>query len=53
MPWPTVEAVAVVIARAAGEALAGIPRAVGSHVSQVLVAETRVNSASWHAVSAQ
>ncbi len=44
MPWPTVEAVAVVIARAAGEALAGIPRAEGSRISQVLVAETRVNS---------
>ena len=53
MPWPTVEAVAVVIARAAEEALAGIPCAEGSRISQVLVAETRVNSASWHAGSAQ
>lgn len=52
MPWPTVEAVAVVIARAAGEALGGIPRAGGSRISQVLVRETRVNSASWQAASA-
>jgi 6-pyruvoyltetrahydropterin/6-carboxytetrahydropterin synthase len=49
LPWPTVEAVAIVIARAAGQALATIRHAKGSWISEVLVTETRVNSASWRA----
>ncbi len=45
--WPTVEAVAIVIARVAGSLLAAIPRAPGAGVISVLVDETRANSAAW------
>jgi 6-pyruvoyltetrahydropterin/6-carboxytetrahydropterin synthase len=46
-PWPTVEAVAIVIARAASGLLAALPRAGGAAVTEVLVEETRANSALW------
>ena len=45
--WPTVEAVAIVIARVAGSLLAAIPHAPGAVVTSVLVEETRANSAVW------
>jgi 6-pyruvoyltetrahydropterin/6-carboxytetrahydropterin synthase len=47
LPWPTVEAVAIVIARVAGGLLAVIPQAPGAAVASVLVEETRANSALW------
>jgi 6-pyruvoyltetrahydropterin/6-carboxytetrahydropterin synthase len=47
LPWPTVEAVAILIGRVAGSLLETIPRADGSAVSEVTVAETRTNTASW------
>ncbi len=46
-PWPTVEAVAIVIARVAGGLLVAIPHAPGAVVANVLVEETRANSAVW------
>ncbi len=46
-PWPTVEAVALVIARAACRTLQAIPRADGSLVSEVVIAETTSNTAIW------
>jgi 6-pyruvoyltetrahydropterin/6-carboxytetrahydropterin synthase len=45
--WPTVEAVAIVIARVAGSLLAAIPHAPGATVAAVLVDETSANSAAW------
>jgi 6-pyruvoyltetrahydropterin/6-carboxytetrahydropterin synthase len=48
-PWPTVEAVAVVIARAASQALAVVPHAPGAVVTEVRLAETPVNAAIWRA----
>jgi 6-pyruvoyltetrahydropterin/6-carboxytetrahydropterin synthase len=45
--WPTVEAVAIVIARMAGGLLAAIPHAPGAAVASVLVEETRANAAIW------
>jgi 6-pyruvoyltetrahydropterin/6-carboxytetrahydropterin synthase len=45
--WPTVEAVAIVIARVADGVLATIPRVPGAAVTSVLVKETRANSAIW------
>ena len=45
--WPTVEAVAIVIARLAGSLLAAIPYAPGAAVASVLADETRANSAAW------
>lgn len=45
--WPTVEAVAIVIARVAGSLLAAIPHAPGAAVASVRVDETRANSAAW------
>jgi len=46
-PWPTAEAVALVIARAACRALEAIPHADGSLVTEVVVAETSANTAIW------
>jgi len=46
-PWPTVEAVALVIARAAGQALEMIPHADGAQVAEVVIAETSANTAIW------
>lgn len=46
-PWPTVEAVAIVIARVADSLLVAIPHASGAVVASVLVEETRANSAVW------
>ena len=45
--WPTVEAVAIVIARVAGSLLTAIPHAPGADVISALVDETRANSAAW------
>lgn len=47
LPWPTVEAVAILISRVAGGLLDTIPRADGSLVSKVAVAETSSNTAVW------
>ncbi|MEV6712645.1 6-carboxytetrahydropterin synthase [Lentzea sp. NPDC051208] len=45
LPWPTVEAVAVLLGRVAESVLAGLPRADGARVERVLVRETRLNTA--------
>jgi 6-pyruvoyltetrahydropterin/6-carboxytetrahydropterin synthase len=45
--WPTVEAVAIVIARVAGGRLAVVAHAPGAAVTSVLVKETQTNSAVW------
>ncbi|MEV0675852.1 6-carboxytetrahydropterin synthase [Actinosynnema sp. NPDC050436] len=45
LPWPTVEAVAVLLGRVAESVMAGLPRADGARVEQVLVRETRLNTA--------
>ncbi|MEV0620934.1 6-carboxytetrahydropterin synthase [Nonomuraea sp. NPDC050404] len=47
LPHPTVEAVAVLLARAAQVILDGRPRAAGAVVSRVTVAETHVNAAEF------
>ncbi|MFJ6380154.1 6-pyruvoyl trahydropterin synthase family protein [Kitasatospora sp. NPDC092039] len=47
--WPSVEAVADLLARVATEALHTLPRAAGAYVSHVGVSETAVNAASWTA----
>lgn len=46
-PWPTVEAVAIVIAKAACEVLGTTAHAHGARVSEVSIAETSVNTAIW------
>ena len=45
LPWPTVEAVAVLLGRVAESALVGLARADGARVERVLVRETRLNTA--------
>jgi 6-pyruvoyltetrahydropterin/6-carboxytetrahydropterin synthase len=45
LPWPTVEAVAVLLCRVAENALAGLAHADGARVERVLVRETRWNTA--------
>jgi 6-pyruvoyltetrahydropterin/6-carboxytetrahydropterin synthase len=45
LPWPTVEAVAVLLGRVAESVLAGLPRSDGARVERVLVRETRLNTA--------
>jgi 6-pyruvoyltetrahydropterin/6-carboxytetrahydropterin synthase len=45
--WPTVEALAIVIARVADGLLTAIPHAPGAVVTSVLVEETWANSAVW------
>lgn len=47
--WPTVENVAGLLARVAGEALTELVRAPGARVTQVRVSETHVNAATWTA----
>ena len=49
LPWPTVEAVAVLLGRVAENVLAGLPCAVGARVERVLVRETRLNTAVYEA----
>ena len=48
-PWPSVEAVAMVIAEIARGTLASIEHAPGAYVSEVTVSETPVNDATWRA----
>lgn len=45
LPWPTVEAVAVLLGRVAESALARLARADGARVERVMVRETRLNTA--------
>ncbi|MFC4004085.1 6-pyruvoyl tetrahydropterin synthase family protein [Prauserella oleivorans] len=45
LPWPTVEAVAVLLGRVAESALAELARADGARIERVLVRETRLNTA--------
>jgi 6-pyruvoyltetrahydropterin/6-carboxytetrahydropterin synthase len=45
--WPTVENVAALLGRVAGDILAETPHAPGAFVDQVKVSETSVNSALW------
>ncbi|WNV90250.1 6-carboxytetrahydropterin synthase [Umezawaea sp. Da 62-37] len=45
LPWPTVEAVAVLLGRVAESALVGLPSADGARVERVMVRETRTNTA--------
>lgn len=47
LAWPTVENVAVLLARAAAVLLGDCVRATGSDVVHVVVSETHVNEASW------
>ncbi|MFI7133436.1 6-pyruvoyl trahydropterin synthase family protein [Nonomuraea sp. NPDC050153] len=47
LPYPTVEAVAVMLARAAQGLLDGLPQAAGAAVAGVKVTETHVNSAEF------
>ncbi|WP_394621285.1 6-pyruvoyl tetrahydropterin synthase family protein [Lentzea sp. JNUCC 0626] len=47
--WPTVETVAAMLGRLAGELLAELGRAPGAQVTGVTVRETFVNSAGWSA----
>lgn len=49
LPWPTVENVALLLARAAARVLAQQVRAPGAQVCRVDVQETHVNRASWTA----
>ncbi|MCC9309114.1 6-carboxytetrahydropterin synthase [Kitasatospora sp. RB6PN24] len=49
LAWPSVEAVAELLARVAAEALHTLPRAAGARVAQVTVTETAVNAAHWRA----
>ncbi|MFI6499444.1 6-pyruvoyl trahydropterin synthase family protein [Nonomuraea typhae] len=46
-PYPTVEAVAVMLSRAAQALLAGLPHADGAAVARVKVTETHVNAAEF------
>lgn len=45
LPWPTVEAVAVLLGRVADSVLAELPGVEGARIEQVLVRETRLNTA--------
>ncbi|MFF5990486.1 6-pyruvoyl trahydropterin synthase family protein [Prauserella flavalba] len=45
LPWPTVEAVAVLLGRVAESTLIGLARADGARVERVLVRETQLNTA--------
>ncbi|GAA1291481.1 6-pyruvoyl trahydropterin synthase family protein [Saccharothrix xinjiangensis] len=45
LPWPTVEAVAVLLGRVAESTVAGLPGADGARVERILVRETRLNTA--------
>lgn len=46
LPWPTVEAIAVLLGRVARSVLiSGLPRADSARVERVLVRETRLNTA--------
>lgn len=45
--WPTVEYVAVLLARVTAQLLADLPRALDAEVVEVRVCETHVNEASW------
>ncbi|MFE4329646.1 6-pyruvoyl tetrahydropterin synthase family protein [Streptomyces sp. NPDC056831] len=47
--WPTVENVAALLARVAGDALFDLVRAPGARVTHVRVSETHVNAATWTA----
>lgn len=47
LPWPTVEHVAVLLARVAALLLLDLVRAPGAEVVRVDVSETHVNRASW------
>ncbi|MEV6037563.1 6-carboxytetrahydropterin synthase [Nonomuraea sp. NPDC052116] len=47
LPYPTVEAVAVMLGRAAQSLLAGLPHAAGAAVARVKVTETHVNAAEF------
>ncbi|MFE3378731.1 6-pyruvoyl trahydropterin synthase family protein [Streptomyces anulatus] len=47
--WPTVENVASLIARVAGDALLDLVRAPEARVTRVQVSETHVNAATWSA----
>lgn len=47
--WPTVENVAALLARVAGDVLADLDRAPGAYVASVQVTETHVNEATWEA----
>ncbi len=52
-PWPTAEAVALVIARAACQVLEAIPYADGAVVTEVVIAETSANTAIWRMENTQ
>ncbi|MBV2365563.1 6-pyruvoyl tetrahydropterin synthase family protein [Streptomonospora nanhaiensis] len=47
LAYPTVEAVAELVARVAADLLAALPCAPGARVSAVCVSETHVNTAQW------
>lgn len=47
LAWPTVENVAALLARVAGDCLDVTPRSAGARVSEVRVSETHVNAAHW------
>lgn len=47
--WPTVENVARLLARVAGDALLDLDHAPGARITHVRVSETHVNAATWSA----